>query len=327
MTDQEILAFNYESLPKYKIGAVSRLTGLSADVVRVWERRYKAITPQRSDGGSRLYCDSDVARLRKLRQAIELGHAIGQIAKLPNEELEKLAGKHRATFATSTQLSGQIAGAAGELADMQLGNPHEVTCERFLEAIARMDVVAADEEIHRAATLFPPRVIIKNIVAPLLEEIGERWAHRDFGIAHEHVATNLIRNLLSSLFRLYPPDEAADAIVLATPLGERHEFGILIGALIAATRGWRVVYLGTDLPAAEIARTIKLAKARVLVLSVLSPQNPNTAEELQALANQLPQNARVWIAGADAQNHRALIEQANWILVRDFEDLDDRLKR
>lgn len=331
MTDQETPAFNYDSLPKYKIGAVSRLTGLSADVVRVWERRYKAIIPQRSDGGSRLYCDSDIARLRKLRQAVELGHAIGQIAKLPNEELEKLAGKHRATFAISNKLdgqnSGQIAGTTTELDRLQIGDPHEVARERFLEAIARMDVVTADEEIHRAATLYPPRVIIKNIVAPLLEEIGERWAHRDFGIAHEHVATNLIRNLLSSLFRLYPPDEAADTIVLSTPLGERHEFGILIGALIAATRGWRVVYLGTDLPASEIVRTIKLTKARVLVLSVLSPQNLQIADELQALATQLPQNTRVWIAGTDAQNHRPLIEQANWILVRDFEDLDDRLKR
>ncbi len=323
MADPEIPAYDYESLPKYKIGAVSRLTGLSADVVRVWERRYQAITPQRTDGGSRLYSDVDIARLRKLRQAVELGHAIGQVAKLPNGELEKLAEKHRATVATNNQ----IAGIAGELARQQPDDPHQVARERFLEAIARMDVVAADEEIHRAATLYPPRVIVKNIVAPLLKEIGERWAHQDFGIAHEHVATNLIRNLLSSLFRLYPPDKTADTIVLATPASERHEFGILIGALIAATRGWRVVYLGSDLPAAEIVRTINLTKARVLALSILTLQNPQIAEELQAIADNTPSYTRVWITGADAQNHRALIEQANWILVHDFEDLDDRLKR
>jgi methanogenic corrinoid protein MtbC1 len=190
-----------------------------------------------------------------------------------------------------------------------------------------MDVVAADEEINRAATLYPPRVLVKSIVAPLLEEIGDRWAHRDFGISQEHVATNLIRNLLSSLFRLYPPDEAAETIVLATPNGERHEFGILIAALIAATRGWRVVYLGIDLPASEIVRTAKLTKARVLVLSVIAPQNAPTAEDLNAIAEQIPPYTRVWIAGAEAQNHRGLIEQFNWILVRDFEDLDDRLKR
>lgn len=312
MTDQEPSLISFSDTPKYRIGAVSRLTGLSSDVVRVWERRYKAINPQRSDGGSRLYSDTDIARLRKLRQAVELGHAIGQVAKLPDQELETLAGKHRATLTVS---------------DLDANDPHRVTRERFLDAIARMDVIAADEEIHRAATLYPPRVIVKNIVSPLLEEIGERWAHQDFGIAQEHVATYLIRNLLSSLFRLYPPDEAAETIVLATPSGERHEFGILIGALIAATRGWRVVYLGVDLPAQEIVRTAKLTKARVLALSVIAPQNSQMAEELKTIADHIPAYTRVWIAGGDAQNHRALIEAANWILVRDFEDLDDRLKR
>lgn len=312
MTDQELSSNSFLDTPKYRIGAVSRLTGLSSDVVRVWERRYKAINPQRSDGGSRLYSDTDIARLRKLRQAVELGHAIGQVAKLPDQELDTLAGKHRATLTISAP---------------EANDPHKVTRERFLEAITRMDVIAADEEIHRAATLYPPRVIVKNIVSPLLEEIGERWAHQDFGIAQEHVATYLIRNLLSSLFRLYPPDEAAETIVLATPSGERHEFGILIGALIAATRGWRVVYLGVDLPAQEIIRTAKLTKARVLVLSIIAQENSQTAEELKAIADQVPAYTRVWIAGADAQNHRALIETANWILVRDFEDLDDRLKR
>lgn len=312
MTDQELSSNSFLDTPKYRIGAVSRLTGLSSDVVRVWERRYKAINPQRSDGGSRLYSDTDIARLRKLRHAVELGHAIGQVAKLPDQELDTLAGKHRATHTISAT---------------EANDPHKVTRERFLEAITRMDVIAADEEIHRAATLYPPRVIVKNIVSPLLEEIGERWAHQDFGIAQEHVATYLIRNLLSSLFRLYPPDEAAETIVLATPSGERHEFGILIGALIAATRGWRVVYLGVDLPAQEIIRTAKLTKARVLVLSIIAQENSQTAEELKTIADQVPAYTRVWIAGGDAQNHRALIETANWILVRDFEDLDDRLKR
>lgn len=312
MTDQELSPNSHSDMPKYRIGTVSRLTGLSSDVVRVWERRYKAISPQRSDGGSRLYSDMDIARLRKLRQAVELGHAIGQVAKLPDQELETLAGRHRATLG---------------IVEPDASDPHKHTRERFLEAIARMDVIAADEEIHRAATLYPPRVIVKNIVSPLLEEIGERWAHQDFGVAQEHVATYLIRNLLCSLFRLYPPDEAAETVVMATIAGERHEFGILIGALIAATRGWRVVYLGVDLPASEIVRTARLTKARVLALSVTTSQGNQTAEELKTIAETIPPNTRVWIGGAEAQNHRSLIEQANWILVRDFEDLDDRLKR
>lgn len=287
------------------------MTGLSADVVRVWERRYGVIHPLRSNGGSRLYSDADIARLRKLRQAVELGYAIGQVANLPEAELETLSVK--SNFLTQT---------TDKAAD-----PYKLTQQRFIDAIGRMDVVTADEEISRAATLYPPRALVKNIVAPLLAEIGERWSHREFGIAHEHVATNLIRNLLSSLFRLYPPDENAETIVLATPAGERHEFGILLGALIAATRGWRVIYLGVDLPAVEIIRTVRMVKARVLALSVVTSQGDQTQAELQSIADELPQNARVWIGGADAAKHRDLIDRADWILIRDLDDLDDRLRR
>lgn len=311
MMDQELSNANYSVAPQYKIGAVSRLTGLSADVVRVWERRYKAISPQRSGGGSRLYSDAEIARLRKLRQAVELGHAISQVAKLPDNELDTLASRQRAS----------------QLVGPEPANPYEVARERFLQAITRMDVVTADEEINRAATLYPPRVLVKQIVAPLLAEIGDRWAHRDMGIAQEHVATNLIRNLLSSLFRLYPPDLAAEAVVVATPSGERHEFGILLTALIAATRGWRVIYLGVDLPAAEIARAVKMTKARVLALSLINGHSEQTTEELRTLTAQMPSATRVWLGGSEALKYRDLIERADWILVRDLEDLDDRLKR
>ncbi len=311
MENGKVQTVSFSTTPKYRIGTVSRLTGLSADVVRVWERRYGAIAPQRSDGGSRLYSDADIARLRRLRQAVELGHAIGQVAKLPEAELETLSSRHNAVVAITEENI----------------DPYALTRSRFIEAINRFDVVVADKEISRAATLYPPRVIVKNIVSPILQEIGERWAHRDFGIAQEHIATNLLRNLLSSLFRLYPPDDAAETIVLATTAGERHEFGILISALIAATRGWRVVYLGTDLPATEIIRTVRSVRARVLALSVVNSLNPQTGDELNLIAASAPANTRVWIGGAEAQRYRMLIERADWVHIRDAEDLEDRLKR
>ncbi len=305
---------SYSTTPKYRIGTVSRLTGLSADVVRVWERRYGAIRPRRSDGGSRLYSDEDITRLRRLRQAVELGHAIGQVARLPEAELHKLSARQRAMVSTGLNES----------------DPYALTRERFINAVDRFDIATADDEISRAATLYPPRTIVTNIVSPILREIGERWAHRDFGIAQEHIATNLLRNLLSSLFRLYPPGEAAETIVLATTAGERHEFGILISALIAATRGWRVVYLGVDLPASEIVRTVRSVRSRILALSIVNPITNLTTEELRTIATGLPQNTKVWIGGAEALRQRNLIERINgieWTLIRDSEELDDRLKR
>jgi MerR family transcriptional regulator, light-induced transcriptional regulator len=292
--------------PKYLIGRVTKLTGLSIDVVRVWERRYGAVQPARSGGGTRLYSDADIRRLRRLRQAVDGGHSISQAAKLSESELDEL-----------------IADAQPSI---EAADPYRAVRERFIEAIRTMDVVSADQELARAATLFPARELVKKIVAPILDDLGERWAHKELGIAHEHLASGLLRSMLGSLFRLYPPSGNADTMVLATPAGERHEFGVLLAALLAAANGWRVVYLGADVPAIEIANAVRLTNARVLALS-LATVPPGIDEELAAVSRLVPFSTRVWIGGADAAKHEELITRANWILLHDLEELDDRLGR
>jgi DNA-binding transcriptional MerR regulator len=296
-------------LAKYRIGTVSRLTGLSADVIRVWERRYEAISPQRSTGGSRLYSDEDIARLRKLRQVVEMGHAIGQIANLPEDELKRLSVKHQTEAAATPE-----------------ADPYENVRHRFLDAISRHDVSGADEEIHRAAMLSPARSVVKNVISPLLNEIDGRKALHDFDLAQVNIANHLIRNLISSMFRFFSHDEAAETIVFATNVGERRELELMIGALIAATRGWRVVYLGVDVPAREIVSAVKQTKARILALSIVNSDVVN-GEELRTIEQDIPSTARVWVGGPEAIRYRERIGLSNWVTVRDFDDLDDRLKR
>jgi methylmalonyl-CoA mutase cobalamin-binding subunit len=114
--------------------------------------------------------------------------------------------------------------------------------------------------------------------------------------------------------------------VLATPAEEKHEFGLLLAALFAATRGWRVVYVGADLPAAEIAHAVRLTNSRFLALSLIS-QHPQVEKELHAIANALPAGTRVWIGGNEALQLREFIHSLDWVLVRDLDDLDDRLRR
>lgn len=290
--------------PKYMIGAVTRLTGLSVDVVRVWERRYGAIRPLRTDGGTRLYSDADVSRLNRLRHAVELGHSISQAAKLSEGELDELVAE---------------AGSVRVVAD-----PHSAMRERFMEAIQAMDVSAAEKELTVAATLFPAAELVKKFIAPILREVGERWAHKQFAIAHEHLASGLLRGLLSSLLRVYSTSAAADSLILATLAGERHEFGLLSAALLAAAKQWQVLYLGVEVPASELALAARLTGARALALSIPTAAPP-IDDELDTLAKLLPASTRVLIGGAEAIRHRGVIERNGWILVRDLDDFDDRL--
>lgn len=290
--------------PKYLIGRVTKLTGLSVDVVRVWERRYGAVRPVRSDGGTRLYSDADILRLRRLRQAVDGGHSISQAARLSESELDEvIAGSHPSVAPS---------------------DPYRAVRQRFIEAVRTMDVDAAQQELARAATLFPAGDLARRIIAPILDEVGELWARKEFGIAHEHLATGLVRSTLGSLFRLYAAAEKAETMVLATPPGERHELGLLLTALLAAAHGWRVVYLGTEVPPAEIALAVRLTNPRVLALSI-APGYQGSDEELAAISSFIPISTRVWIGGADAARHRELITRAGWILLRDLDELEDHL--
>lgn len=292
--------------PKYMIGRVTKLTGLSVDVIRVWERRYAAIKPLRSDGGTRLYSDADVSRLNRLRQAVELGHSISQASRLSDGELEQLLAD---------------AGCLTEGPD-----PHTTLRERFIEAIQAMDQAAAEKELTVAATLFPAAQLAKQFIAPLLEEIGDRWAHKRLGIAQEHLATELLRGLLGSLLRVHSTSATGDAIVFATLEGERHEMALLLAALLAAAKRWRVIYLGVEVPAAELAFAVRLTGATTLALSVPTAI-PRIDDQLDALSKLLPSTARVLIGGSEAIRRRSRIERASWTVVRDLEDMDDRLSR
>lgn len=292
--------------PKYLIGVVTKLTGLSIDVVRVWERRYGAVRPVRSAGGTRVYSDADVLRLNRLHRAVQRGYGIGQAARLSESELDEL-----------------IAGAEPS---PDRADPYQSVRQRFIAAIQTMDVVAADQELARAATLFPPGELVKRIVSPILDEVSERKALKEFGVAHERVATGLLRRMLESLIRLYQPSGNLDTLVLATPAGEHHEFDLLLVALLAAVHGWRVVYLGADVPAAEIALAVRLTNARVLTLNVAT-ENYRIDEELETISRVVSGSTQVWISGPAAFRRREHIGRANWILVRDLEELDDRLRK
>ena len=292
--------------PKYLIGAVTKLTGLSIDVVRVWERRYGAVRPVRSAGGTRLYSDADVVRLNRLHRAVERGYGIGQAARLSETELDELI-------------------ATGEPSPDR-EDPYQSIRERFLAAIRTMDVVAADQELARAAALYPPTELVKRIVSPLFEDLSQRKTHKELGVAHDRVATGLLRRLLESLIRLYRPSGNVDTVVLATPAGELYEFDLLLAALLAAVQGWRGVYLGSDVQAAEIALTVRLSNARVLALNIQT-QNYRIDEELETISTIVDSSTQVWITGAAALRQRVNMGRSTWLLVRDLDDLDELLRR
>jgi DNA-binding transcriptional MerR regulator/methylmalonyl-CoA mutase cobalamin-binding subunit len=297
-------------LPRHPIRVVADRTGLSLDVLRMWERRYGAVSPGRAEDGQRLYSDADVERLRLLRRVVEAGRSIGRVARLPTEELAELVREDDAARGVVV-----VPAASGARAYL----------ERALDAVREMDPFRLETELRRAVVALSAADFVDEVAAPLLAALGEGWRTGKLGVAHEHAASAVLRRVLGFMAEAVEASTNAPGIVVATPAGQVHEFGALLAAASATAEGWRVTYLGADLPAEEIAAAVRRRGAAKLALSLVYPaDDPRTADELRRIRAALPSGVDVIVGGGAAAHHRAVIEEvgAAWVpVLADFRAL------
>lgn len=305
-----------EASARYPIRAVSKLTGIGIDRLRAWERRHRAVTPVRDDRG-RMYTDADIARLRLLRGAVERGHSIGRLAELSDEALRRFAETATAPSAVDPAPPASIDTAA------------------LKAAVRRYDAAAIDHEIVRMASVLSPLEILETVLMPMLAGVGDDWYRKRASVAHGHLMSSTIRSALGSFLRLHTRPEAHPRLLFATPSGERHEIGALGAALLAASHGLGVAYLGPDLPAREIVESVKPADAQVLVLSLtMTRESPAARErvlrtigrELRTIVRDLPAHVELWAGGGAAAHHAPLIRPRGLVL-HDYRAYQQELTR
>ncbi len=291
---------------RYPIRAVAKITGLSLDTLRAWERRYKAVVPERSDRG-RQYGPEHIERLLLLNRLVQKGHAIGGIASRSDEELRSLL----------TQQPNQA--VATPLSPPELLTP-------VLAAIENFDTVGASDELSRLAAVLSPRDLVYQVAVPLMHEVGIRWHNGTLAIAQEHLISQMLRTLLGNMMRLFRPSNPAMTMVLATPAGESHEFGILAAAMLASLAGVEPVYLGPNLPAREIADAARRTSAKVVALSITFL--PDTAqEELRALAAAMPEGTELWVGGAGSASLDLSSPGRKTVWIKDLPALENECHR
>ena len=258
----------------YPIRAVSLMTGVSIDTLRAWERRYNAVTPVR-DGRGRIYSDADVRRIKRLRDAVAAGHAIGRVAAMSDEQLTRMA----------------LAGA-----------PAVVAAASIIEALERFDAATVETELARAAALLRPPELLRDVLVPVLTEVGERWHSGRGRIAHEHLLSASVRNVLGSLLRVHQKAGIPETLLFATPAGERHEFGTLGAAMMAASGGLGAIYLGPDLPSDDIVEVTTVVAIEVVALGVSDVGDTERVEkEVAAVARRLAPHVELWLGGRGAE--------------------------
>ena len=284
--------------PRYPMRAVTRRTGLSPDVLRVWERRYGVVRPERSEGGQRLYSEADIERLLLLHRATLAGHSIREVA-----------GLDAAALRTLLRDAGELAPNGVSPAPPRSAEELDAALAEAMAAVERLDGAALEGTLKRAALARSSTWVLDRVMGPLLHRIGERWHDGTLSPAHEHLASATVRRVLAWIVDAYEPHEGAPRVVIATPAGETHELGAMLAAAAAAEEGWRTVYLGPDLPAANVAAAAAQVGARAVALSLIYPTPAaRLVEEIRQLRGALPASVPLLLGGPAAERHEATLE-------------------
>src|SRR5687767_1760587 len=275
---------------QHPIGVVAERTGLSPDLLRVWERRYRAVEPSRSSDGQRLYSDTDVERLRLLRLATIAGRSIRQVARLGTEELTQLVREDEAARQRAVRWEERAFPASvGE------------DVERALELARVVDASGLESLLRRTAAALGVPVFLDGLVAPLLHRMGDEWEAGRLTVAQEHLATAIIQRVLEGIIHFMAPPPGAPNLLLATLAGDQHKMGALLAATTAAVEGWRVTYLGPGLPATEIATAAIAAEVRLVGVSVVNlAEREGALTELRTIRSRLPASVPLLAGGAGA---------------------------
>lgn len=255
-----------EHAESLRIGELSRRVGVSAELLRAWERRYGLLRPSRTPGGFRLYSADDERRVRTMQELLGRGLSAAEAAQAA---LAEPAAPEPVTDAAGAELRA---------------------------ALDAFDEGAAHTAFDRLLAAFTVDTVLADVVLPYLRELGERWEAGDATVAQEHFASHALRGRLLGLARGWDRGGGPRAL-LACPPGELHDLPLVVFGLALRGRGWRVLFLGSDTPVETLADAVDLLRPELVVVSaVAAAPFEAAAEGLAAVAAR----HRLAVAGAGA---------------------------
>jgi len=219
-----------------RIGEFSRRVGVSPELLRAWERRYGLLQPIRTEGGFRLYTDDDAERVERMKRALDEGFSAAE------------ASRRVLALERSTERA------------------HDDARERLLAAARAYDEPAMHAILDETLAGFSLETVLGDLVLPVLREIGAEWERGALEVGQEHFASNLVRERLLALARLWGRGGGPLAILACAP-GERHDIGLIAFGLVLRSHGWRILFLGADTPVATLRRAAETTDPELIVVA------------------------------------------------------------
>lgn len=240
---------SHRESPIYNIKAVAHLTGVPADTLRRWESRYNIIAPQRTDSGYRLYSQRDVDTILWLKSRLEEGLSISRASEM----LRRIGGDPGVLSASGanaqagpTEPAIHPAIASGAL--LNEARSATVLREELLDAFRAVDEDTAAQVLNEALGLHSIEDVCLQILQPSLVQVGELWLDGEISVATEHFASSFVRSRLANLFHSSPHSVYGPLVLVGCAPEEFHELGAMFLAVFLRRAGFRVVYLGQNVP-------------------------------------------------------------------------------
>lgn len=278
------------------IRVVSNRTGIPADTLRMWERRYGFPKPERTPGGARVYSDEDVERLLLVNRALAEGYRPNEVVPLPLAELERVTSASplaRTTDRATMVVPGPSPARAANI-------------ETIIDALVRDDVAVIPALLRTAAVTMGPKAFVTDLAYPLAIRVGELWAAGTLEVRHEHLASAYLTTALRTLLAAHEDGERSPTVLLATLPGEPHALALDMVAVHLAASLAAPRLLGADTPVDQIVAAAQALSADVVGISVsLAADRRATSRAAQKLAILLPEDVPLWIGGAGASRIEA----------------------
>ena len=262
--------------PAYNLKVVLKETGLAADTLRAWERRYGLPIPQRTPGGHRLYSERDIHTIKWLiaRQAegLSISHAVDLWNTQTASGSDPLAGLASSAL-TSLQISPTTLSPSETTLDAMRG--------QWVTACLNYDETKAEQTLNQAFSIFPVEAVCGEVLQKGLSEIGSLWYENHASVQQEHFASGLAMRRLDALLIASPAPTHAQNILVGCPANEWHTFTALMLALFLRRRGMGIIYLGANVPTERFEETIHAVRAELVILVA---QTLASAASLQSAA-------------------------------------------
>jgi DNA-binding transcriptional MerR regulator len=275
----------------YSIKAMANMAGVTEPTLRAWEKRYDILAPKRTESGHRRYTRRDINRVIWLKQRLAEGMAISQAALLLQNQPDlifaepKIAESRSVSNLTRKSVAQPVYTPAGTEAG-QIRSP-QVLATQLLQAFLAYDEVAANDLLVEASSFYPPETVCVNIIQTALTELGERWVHQETTVINEHFATALCRGRITAMLEGLPLPQRGPLVLTACAPQELHELGILITTYCLRRHGWRVIYLGQNIPAEDLEIELKRLKPALAVFSASRSETArHLAEEIYPVVKQ-----------------------------------------